>query len=196
MAWATMCRPNTRGRAVAGQGGPGRVGGGQARAFGIARHGAALDIGQVLVQPVLALRQRLRMGQHGLDAVHGRLLAHQVVAHQQADFADEWQGVVQEQVQRARDDALGHVLHADDAELRAAAGRRVEDLVEVGAVGHVGRAAEILQRRLLAEGAAGPSTATRCGDSSARQADMISRQIGGHMLALQRAGVGRCGSCR
>mmetsp|Transcript_10440 Transcript_10440/g.42567 ORF Transcript_10440/g.42567 Transcript_10440/m.42567 type:complete len:395 (+) Transcript_10440:9056-10240(+) len=88
-----------RGRAFAAERRPGGVGGCEPRTLGVAGHGAALDVGQMLVQPVLALRQRLRVGQHGLNAMHGRLLAHQVVADQQADLADDMAGRVQEEVE-------------------------------------------------------------------------------------------------
>ena len=81
-----------RGRAFAGQGRPGRVGGGQARTLGVAGDGAALGVRQVLGQPGLALRQGLRVGQHGLDAVERIGLAQQVVAHQQAHFAHHMRG--------------------------------------------------------------------------------------------------------
>ena len=71
---ATRCRPNSeaaRSLAMAAQAG---LVGGQARAFGIARCGAPLGVGQVGAEPAVALGQRLRMGQHDLDAVE-RILA-------------------------------------------------------------------------------------------------------------------------
>lgn len=48
-------------------------------------------MGQMGVEPLLALRQRLRMGQHDLQAVRRRGTAQQMVAHHQADFADDVQ---------------------------------------------------------------------------------------------------------
>ena len=42
----------------------------QPRGFGIARHGNAHRIGQVAAQPIVALRQRLRMGINLADAGH------------------------------------------------------------------------------------------------------------------------------
>eukprot|EP01137_Pigoraptor_chileana_P013843 Opistho-2@67810 len=76
------------GGALAGDGGPGRVGGRQAGTFGIAGDRTALGVRQVLIQPVLALGQGLRVGQHGLDALQRVAVAQQVVAYQQADLAD------------------------------------------------------------------------------------------------------------
>ncbi|MNV37056.1 hypothetical protein D3C71_1285590 [compost metagenome] len=143
------------GCAFAGEGRPGGVGGGQAGALGIARHRAALGVRQVLGQPGLALGQRLRVGQHGLDAVERIGGAQQVVAHQQAHFAHHMGGGVQEEVERAGDHAFGGVLDAHHAVLRAASGCGVEHFVEVGAVHQVGRTAKELDGGLLAERAFG-----------------------------------------
>ena len=60
-------------------------------------------------------------------------LAHQVVAHQQADFAHDVQRRMQQQVERARDHAFGVVLDRHHAEVGAAGRGGMEDLVEVGA---------------------------------------------------------------
>ena len=57
------------GRAFAGQRRQAGLVRGQARAFGVAGNGAAFGVRQMLGQPALALRQRLRMRQHHLDAV-------------------------------------------------------------------------------------------------------------------------------
>ena len=57
------------GRAFAGDTCPIGMQGGQACAFGIAFHGAALGMGQMLGQPTLALGQGLWMGGHDFDAV-------------------------------------------------------------------------------------------------------------------------------
>jgi len=86
-------------------------------------------------------------------------------------------GRAQEQIERTGHHAFGGVLHAHHTELGRARRGGVEHLVEVGAVDEVGGTAEELDGCLLAKGALRPSTATRCGVSSARQADMISRQM-------------------
>ena len=93
--------------AFAGQTGPGRVGGGKAGGLGVAGDRAALGMRQVFGQPRLALRQRLRVGHDHLDAVQGRVLAQQVVAHHQAHLAHHMGGGVQEQVERTGDDTFG-----------------------------------------------------------------------------------------
>ena len=54
---------------------PRGVAGGQSCALGIAGHSTTLDIGQVLRQPALTLRQGLGMCQHHLDAFGGIALA-------------------------------------------------------------------------------------------------------------------------
>ena len=52
---------------IAGDGRPGRVFRRQARRLGIAHHRNALGIGQLAGQPLIALRQRLRMGINAHD---------------------------------------------------------------------------------------------------------------------------------
>ena len=145
----------SRGSAIARQRGPGRIGRGQTGAFGIARHGPTLRIGQVLGKPGLALRKRLRMRKHRFDLAERVGRAQQMVPHQQTDFADHMRRRMQEQVERTRDDAFGRVLDADDTVLRAAGGGRMKDFVEAGAIDQVGRAAEIFDGSLLAERALG-----------------------------------------
>ena len=83
-----------------------------------------------------------------------------------------WQGVCRNRSSERVTTPSVYVLDPDDAELRAAAGRRVEDLVEVGAVGHVGRATEVLEGGLLAEGA------DRAEHGDALRG--LQRQAGGH----------------
>ena len=73
------------------------------------------------------------------------------MADQHADFAHHMAGRVQEHVQRARDHAFVGVLHAHHAVLGAAGGRGMKDFLEAVAVHQVGRAAEILDGRFLAE---------------------------------------------
>ena len=78
-------------RTQAGNGRPGRIFGGQARTFCIAAGGTAFGVGQVGIEPVLALCQCLRMRVHGFDARKVMLLAQQVVPDQEAGFADDVQ---------------------------------------------------------------------------------------------------------
>ena len=105
--------------AQAGNGCAVGVFGGQAGAFGIAGGGVALGMGQVGIEPVLALRQSLRMGIDRLNLLQIALLAQQVVPNQQADFADDVQWRSQEQIQRARHHAFGGIFHRHNAKGRA-----------------------------------------------------------------------------
>jgi hypothetical protein len=190
MAWAADVQAELGGRAFAGDAGPGRVGGGQPRAFGVAGGCAAIHIRQVRRQPALALGQRLGMGIDGFDAVQGFRKPQQVVAHHEADFADDVQGRVQEQVERARHHAFGGVLHRHDAVAGAAGRRGAKHLVDADA-GHVLDAgAEKLQRRLLAEGAGGAQVgdAHRGFEGQAGRHDFA--PDGGDVLVLERALVG------
>jgi hypothetical protein len=179
------------GCALAGNAGPGRMVRGQACAFGIAGDGAAFGIGQVGVEPALALCQGLRVRQHHLDTVKRRRRAKQVVAHQQA--------------------GLAHHMCSGDCRNRSS-DRETTPSVEFS-TGTTPNSAvpDAVARKtssMLTQGTrsmlepkncraacslkvpAGPRKATRCGASSARQADMISRQMGGHAGALERPGVG------
>ncbi|KEH09776.1 hypothetical protein GY14_10400 [Delftia tsuruhatensis] len=139
------------GRAFAGQAGDVGVQRRQAGAFGVAGHRAAFGMRQMLGQPALTLGQGLGVSRNHLDAFGRVGAAQQVVAHQQADLSHHVAGRMQEHVQRARDHAFVGVLHAHHSVLRAARGRGVEHLVEAVAVHQVGRAAEILDGRFLAE---------------------------------------------
>jgi len=176
-------QPEFGGRTVAGDGGPGRVGGGQARALGIARCGAALHVGQVVVQPALALRQRLRMRVDGLDARQGVGLAQQVVAHQQAGLAHHLQRCVEEQVERARHHPFGRVLDRHHSELGAARRGGTEHLVDAAAGDAFDAGAEILEGGLLAESAGRAQE----GDPLRR----FERPAGRHDLAPDRRQAGR-----
>ena len=68
-------------RALAGDAGQRVVEAGQARAFGVARDRPAFGVGQVVAEPGMALRERLRMGADGVDAVERIDAAQQVVPH-------------------------------------------------------------------------------------------------------------------
>lgn len=98
-------------------------------------------------------------------------------------------GRVQEHVQRARDHALVGVLHAHHAVLGAAGGRGVKDFLEAVAVHQVGRAAEVLDRRFLAEGTGRAEHGHALGGFQRQAGRHDLAPDGGHMRALERAGV-------
>ena len=129
---------------------------GQACAFGIAADGTALGLGQMLADPVLALRQGLRMRGHHLHAAQTLPTAQGMVAHQQADFAHDLQGRVQKQIEAARDGAFGRVFYRHHAVLRAARRRGVKDFVKIAAITQFDTGTKKLQRRLLGESARWP----------------------------------------
>ena len=126
------------------------------------------------------------------------LLAQQVVAHQQADFADDVQRRVQEQVERARDHAFGGVLDADHAELRRCPRpwRGTPRRSWRSSIRSMPRRRNTRCAACSQKVPAGPSTATRCGDSSARQADMISRQMAATCWPFSGPRIGCAASCR
>ncbi|MPM64266.1 hypothetical protein SDC9_111152 [bioreactor metagenome] len=145
---------------------------------------------QVLGQPCLALRKRLRMGCHHLDVLGRVAGAQQVVADQQAHLAHQMAGRVQQHVERAGDHAFGGVLDADHAVLRTARSGGVEDLFETVAVQQIGGAAKVLDGRFFAEGAcrAEHGHALRRFQGQAGRHDLA--PDGGHVGGFQRAGVG------
>ena len=102
-------------------------------------------------------------------------------------------GVCQEQVERARDHAFAGVLDRHDAEVGGAGAGGMEHFVEVGARHAHDRRAEVAERGLLAEGAGRARGRRRaCGVSSARHADMISRQIGATLSVCSGPGLAPC----
>jgi hypothetical protein len=159
-----------------------RIGGSPARPFGVAQRGAAFDVRQVQAQPVAALRQRLRVRKHRLDAVERVLSPQQVVAHEQAGLADDEQRCVQEQVERARDHPLGGVLHRHHTEIGCAGAGAAKHFVDTGAGQAIDGRAEIAQRRLFAEGSGRPEV----GHAHAP----LQRATGGHDLAPDRGHAG------
>ena len=174
----------------AGDAGPGRVAGGQPCAFRVARHRAPLRLRQVLGEPALALRQCLRMRQHDFDSGGRIRQPQQVMAHQQADFPDDVQRRLQQQVERTGDHAFAVVLHRDHAEIRGAGRGGVEHFVEIDARHVVDARAEELHRGLLAER---PRRA-QVSDALRRLERPASRHHfapdGRDVLVLQRPGIG------
>ena len=140
-------------RPLARQAGERAVDAGHARAFGVARDRPALGARQMVAEPGMALRQRLRMRADGDDAVERVDLSQQVVADVEAGLADDGERRRQEEIERARDHAFARVLDRHDAEVGGACARRVEDLVGVGAGDLDDRRAEVAERGELAEGA-------------------------------------------
>ena len=184
IAGATTCRPNSLAARSLAMPARRRVEARQPRAFGVARDRPALDVRQVVAEPAVALRERLRMGADRDDAF-GRIgPAQQVVAHEQAGLADDDERRGQEQVERAGDHAFGRVLDRHHAEVGGAGAGGVEHLVDVGA-GHLDdRRAEVAERRQLAEGAG----RAEVGDPGRR----LERAAGRHDLAPDRRhAVGR-----
>ena len=144
-------------------------------------------------EPLVALRERLGVRIHAAARPPGvRALGHQVLVDAQHHLAADLQRRGEQQVERAADRALGGVLHRHHG---VAAPRRTRP----GGTPRRSRrtaarstaAAELLEHRLLAERALrarGRRRASGC--SSARQADMISRNRRASALAGERARVG------
>jgi hypothetical protein len=127
-----------------------------ARGFGVGADRHALGARQVLVEPAVALRERLGVR---IDALHRAQVAparHQVLLDAQLDLAADPERRDQQEVQRAADRALGGILRRHHGELRRAGLAAPEHLVDGGSRARLDRAAEMLAHRLLAEGALGP----------------------------------------
>ena len=75
------------GGGFAGDGGRALLVARAARAFGIARHRDARHVGQVLVEPATALRQRLRMAADALDLLQRLHAAHEELVDAQLHLA-------------------------------------------------------------------------------------------------------------
>ena len=192
IAGATTCRPNSLAGALAGDGrpapGPGRPGARLRRCWPPARRSAC---GQVVAQPAVALRQRLRVGaarprcRPASRSLRSRLWRTNRLVSPMMNS-----GVVQEQVERARHHAFGGVLHRHHAEVGRAGGGGAEHLVDAGA-GHAhDRRAEEAQRRLFAEGAGRAEVGHARGrfQRAAGRHDLAPDRR--HAVGLQRAGVG------
>ena len=68
------------------------IGGCNASGFRIAGSGFTQKLGVVLLQPVLALRQGLRMSHHTGDAFHGAGLGQQIMVHTNRALTQHTQG--------------------------------------------------------------------------------------------------------
>ena len=108
-------------------------------------------MGQMGRQPLLALRECLRVGVDGLKAFQRVSQAQKIVPHHQADFADDVQWGVEQQVERSRHHTLGGIFNWHDAVAGTASCRGAKYFIEADA-GHMFNAgAKKLQRRLFAE---------------------------------------------
>ena len=126
---------------------------GHAGRFGVRGHGVARDVRVILVQPHLALRQRLRMGADGRDAIHVAALRHQAVVHGDRHLAADDEASLQHHVQRAVDGAFRGILDRHDAEVRRPRLGGTEYFIDGRARQAFDGAAELLIHGLLAEGA-------------------------------------------
>ena len=130
MAWAAMCKPKwlpARSLAIPAQAGLLAA----RRAPSALLDTAWRSACGRCVEPVLALCECLRMGQHDFDAIQ-RSGGAQMVAHQQADFANDVLGQKCSNKSRgAGNHALGAVLHRDHAKLGLAGCGGLENFVKV-----------------------------------------------------------------
>ncbi len=126
------------------------------RRLGVRRHRHALDVRQVLREPAVALRERLRVRIDLSDGAQAFLSREEILLHPQLDLAADAKRGGDEQIERAPDHALGRVLGRHHRELRGAGLAAPERLVDRGHRHGVDRRAEMLAHRLLAEGALGP----------------------------------------
>ena len=125
----------------------------QARRLRIACHGYALGIGQLAVQPLVALRQRLRVGIDARDLLQQTRLGHQILAHAQHRLGADHERSAEQKIVRAVDRPFARIFHRNHAVIHAAGLGLAEHFVDgtAGMRAHV--AAEHLQHRHLAEGA-------------------------------------------
>lgn len=165
-------------RGVAGDGAGLWILGGHARGLGVARHRDARQVREVAVEPLVALRQRLRVrvdAAGGADALGAR---HQLLVDAQAHLAAHLERVGQQQVERAADRALGGVLHRHHAVVGIAGFHRAEDVVDRRHRQEVGRGTEVLAAGALGEGAGGGRGRPRAAAAPARgEADITSRKM-------------------
>ena len=140
-------------RALARDAGERIVEAGEARAFGVARDRPPLGVRQVHgsatrgIAPAPAGARRRRRRRRA-----NRSCAAGCGARRGWSRRRSCSGVVEEQVERARDDAFARVLDRHDAEVGGAGAGRVEHLVGVGARQAHDRRAEVAERGELAEG--------------------------------------------
>ena len=163
------------GGALAADGGGVVAAAGAACAFGIARYRHLLDLGQIGAQPACGLREGLRVRIDAFDVVDAAGARHKELVHAQLDFAADLQVGGEEHVQGDLDGALPRVLHRHHAEIGVAAGHFLEHLFDAGQRKTVRRTTEVLEHRLLAEGA------LRAEVTNLQR--FLLRQAGGHDLA-------------
>ncbi|CAJ3909917.1 Uncharacterised protein [Burkholderia pseudomallei] len=185
-------QPVVRRRAVARDRGDRRVVGREPRGFRVARDRLPLEMRRVRREPLLALRERLRMRAHALHAVELACLREQIVMNRQRQLAADQKLRMQQQIERARHRAFRRILDRHDAERRGARLDRAEHLVDRRARQPLDRLAEVVEHRLFAIGADGPEErdvyrlleiAARRHDLAPDRADVLARERpGAHVL--------------
>lgn len=136
-----------------GNRGHGRIVAGHARRFRIRGHCLAFDLRIILIEPGVALRQCLRVRANAGNAIHGAGLGHQAVMYRNRNFTADAQGRLQQQIERAVDDAFGRILNRDHAEISRAGFGIAEHFVDGNTWQSCDCMSELLIYRLLAEGA-------------------------------------------
>ncbi len=126
-----------------------RIGRRNACCFSVAGGGLTQKLWVVLLQPVLALRQSLRMGHHTGDAFHRASLGQQIVMHTNRALAQDTQGRVQQQIQRAVHSTFGRVLDGHHADFSLTHLDAAENLVEGVTLQAIQSMAEMLVGGLL-----------------------------------------------
>ncbi len=101
-------------------------------------------------EPVLALRECLRMRANPLHAVQAAGLRQQVMVNRQRQFAADQQLRMQQQIERARHRPFRRILDRRDTECRAARLDRPEHLVDRRTRQAFDRLTEVVEHRLLA----------------------------------------------
>lgn len=149
--------------------------GGQAGSFGIADYGQAFGLGQVTIEPFMALRQRLWVG---IDAAW-RLFrikrgdfAQQILVYPQVDLATNPERGREEQVEGASDRSFRRVFDRNDGVIGVSRLDCAENFINAGAGSEVGRVAEMLVGGHFGEGAHRPQE----GDAQG----LLQREAGGH----------------
>ena len=96
----------------------------------VARDGDTLGLGQVLVQPAAALRERLGVRAHALDVAERAHPPHEVMLDSQLHLAADLERRAQEHVERVAHRALARILDRHHAEVRDPALHFAKHLVD------------------------------------------------------------------
>ena len=90
---------------------------GQPRTLGVTRNRLSLDPWAMMIEPYLALGQRLGMGTNSLDALQRRSLGEQVVADRNRHLAADHESGLLQQIKRAIDSAFGRIFNRRNAKI-------------------------------------------------------------------------------